>query len=513
MSNSFASVQAYKSRVDDFIKQHSQAIGTVDIEWCLTAWNFEQDMSAENQAAHEAAVGKHARLRQSFSANAEAVELLDNELFNGLGLIERRALSQIERFYRGFEPAKTVQVDKTGKELLSSRECALLRLRRDFTCAELAAGPAVGASDTFANLMLEVVRLRNQIARSSGYADYYRMMVGSDQDYEMMRSHTADLRVALNAIFERSIERKLLTGRGLQVAVVDCFSKDCKSAYSVLTRTAELLGMPQRIFEQVIAKSDLHPREHKKSLSALWCIDAPFDIRASLNFPIASEDVKPADIQIELLHEIIGHGFDVACIRPDLPSVLRKRDSFATEVVAMLMERLVYEPRWLRLVGGLDKRTIKQHSRELMASEFESTLMRVRTQIMLVQFEVEMYANPEQDLDILYQQLMREYLGRKKLNARDSAPGAWSLQNSHFLEAPCYCHNYALGTAWVLQIREALRRKFGSFASRRVGPYLAKTRSLGLLYSRNEQLTQLAGEPFDCNVIVRSLEDMLLTLG
>jgi hypothetical protein len=503
------SISHYQKRVEQFIDARGGAIRNSERESHLASWDFYLHMCEENQARATAATNNHLRMGEDASVYAELCELMSSTYFNALDLVSRRALEVMKVFFSANQPvAGKDGEDVRLREELEARKTELSRLMNTVSSDELIAGTANGVSKPFAELLLGVVIQRNELARLRGHSDYYRMRMSDEEgDYSQMRRHIDELKVALDVLHEQFQRLPQLEDEADKFSLTK-LSGDRKRPESVLVRTGQLLGLSTSSLENILAASDIHPRAKKNGHYFLFPVDAPHDVRAFLNVSKDAEQISATQIQYQMLHEIVGHGVDFASLRVDLPAILRDHKAFSTEVMAMLAQRLPYEVRWLKFVGGLDAKTTKKVQHQLQREEFESTLNSMRYQILIVEFEALMYENPTQDLDALFKKLNVWYHGYEIANDR-YAQGYWSLFIPHFVEYPAYYHNYLLGTAWAMQVREAMRRKFGSFASRRVGPYLAKRRCNGLLYTPEEQLVQISGEPFSCNAVIQSMTRLL----
>jgi peptidyl-dipeptidase A len=122
------------------------------------------------------------------------------------------------------------------------------------------------------------------------------------------------------------------------------------------------------------------------------------------------------------------------------------------------------------------------------------------TQVML-RFEREMYANPDQDLNKLWWKLKRRYQG---LNPPDDMSGADFGAKMHVVGAPVYYHNYMLGDLFACQVHDYVTRKIlgGSdphktcfFGSKKAGDYMREQIfAPGNLYHWQELIERATGE-------------------
>src|SRR5207248_6626484 len=76
-------------------------------------------------------------------------------------------------------------------------------------------------------------------------------------------------------------------------------------------------------------------------------------------------------------------------------------------------------------------------------------------QVML-RFEKELYANPNQDLNRLWWDLVERYQMVKRPEGRNAPDYASKI---HIVVAPAYYHNYALGELFASQVHHAMCKK------------------------------------------------------
>jgi hypothetical protein len=504
-----AALKSYQNRVERFVQFRGGAVREAERDGNLAQWHFYQNMCEENEKQVTEAVNKYTQMGQDQAVYAELCELMVDGNFSSLDFVYRRALEVLKVFFAVNMPVEGGDgKDVKLREHLAARKAELSRLLNTSDEDELLAGTAAGVDKPFAESLLEVVIQRNELAVLRGYSNYYHMCMGDEEtDYHQMRRQLNELKTALDYLFQQVKSLPKIKDKEEPFSLTN-ISGALKRPENILSRTGEVLGLSASSLQAILAASDIYPREKKNEHYFLFTIDSPNDVRALLNIPEDAEKIEAFHIQYQMLHEIVGHGIDYVGIRADLPSVLRSHKPFSTEVMALLAEKLPQEPRWLKAVCGVDARTIKKLQAKSARKELQSTLKSMRNSIVMVEFEMLMYENPTQDLDALFHKLMTWYYGYK-IKDDFYARGYWSVYIPHYVQNPAYCHNYLLGKAWVMQVRAALRQKFGSIVSRRVGPYLAKRRRNGLLYTPEEQLVQITGEAFNCEAVIQPLTQML----
>jgi peptidyl-dipeptidase A len=129
-------------------------------------------------------------------------------------------------------------------------------------------------------------------------------------------------------------------------------------------------------------------------------------------------------------------------------------------------------------------------------------LIFARWAMVMYEFEKQLYANPEQDLNSLWWQIVEKYQLVRRPPGRDKSDWAAKI---HFTIAPCYYHNYVLGELLGSQlhhylVRKVLRLKSDEDVSYvgqvKVGDFLRKkVFEAADIYHWNEMIKRATGEP------------------
>jgi len=244
----------------------------------------------------------------------------------------------------------------------------------------------------------------------------------------------------------------------------------------------------------MIAQSDLYEKPGKNQHAYCIDIDNQGDVRVLCN-------LKPnASWMGTMLHEF-GHACYDKYIDPQLPFSLRNpAHIFTTEAIAMFFGRMSSNAQFLvdmQLTDVDDARTVANESFKVLRLE---QLTFSRWAQVMYRFEKALYANPNQDLNTLWWDLVEKYQMIRRPNHRNQPDWASKI---HIATSPCYYHNYLLGellasqfnhyiTAHVLKSGDTNQSYFGKPAA---GDYL-KTFVFkpGSRYSWNEMIEKATGE-------------------
>ncbi len=213
--------------------------------------------------------------------------------------------------------------------------------------------------------------------------------------------------------------------------------------------TFRALGLP---VDESLKHSDLDPRPGKCQHAFCLAVDRERDVRVLAN-------VEPVAYWAgTMLHEF-GHAAYDLYVDPALPFLLRcPAHPLTTEAVAMLIGRLVYDPEWLAADAGFEKERLEELVPALVETRQAGRWVLARWCITLIQFERELYANPDGDLDSRWWDLVERYQEIRRPPAR-SAPD-WAAK-IHLSTTPVYYQNYLIGEALAAQLERTIRERTG----------------------------------------------------
>jgi len=253
------------------------------------------------------------------------------------------------------------------------------------------------------------------------------------------------------------------------------------------------IGLPA---DSILEKSDLYEREGKNPHGFCTDIDRRGDVRVLCN-------LKNNEYWMEtMLHEL-GHAVYDKYHDPQVPFLLREpAHIFTTEAVAMFFGRLSRNPAWMQQTLDLSD---QQRTEIEKVSDKYAQLKQIifaRWAMVMYDFEKQLYANPDQDLNSLWWQIVEKYQLVKKPPHRNQPDWAAKI---HFTIAPCYYHNYLLGELLASQLHHHIAgsvlklqvdEEVGYVGQKKVGEFLTKkVFKPGAMYHWDEMIEQATGEP------------------
>ena len=410
--------------------------------------------------------------------------------------------------FRGTIEEKKV-TDNEIKEILKTQTDS--RKREQAWLASKQVGPVV-ASD-----LVQLVNLRNQAARKLGFDNYHTLsLTMAEQDVKELDRIFNELYELTNKPFARlkaELDQILAAKYGVAPADLmpwyyhdpffqespmvyqldlDAYYKD-KDVKQLAAGFYTGIGLP---VASILERSDLYEKEGKNPHAFCTDIDREGDVRILCN-------LKNNETWMEtILHEL-GHGVYDKYQDQQVPFLLRTpAHIFTTEGIAMFFGRLSRNPVWMQQVLDLSD---QQRAEIEKVSDKYAQLKQIifaRWAMVMYDFEKQLYANPDQDLNSLWWQMVEKYQLVKRPPARNEPDWAAKI---HFTVAPCYYHNYLLGELFASQLHHHIvgsilnlesDQQFGYVGQKKVGRFLTKkVFRPGAVYHWNKMIERATGEP------------------
>lgn len=373
------------------------------------------------------------------------------------------------------------------------------------------------AGAVVADNIIRLVKLRNEAAQKLGFDNFHTLsLTTAEQDvkeldrifgelYELTNEPFAELKADLDGI--------LADKYGVAVTELmpwhyhDPFFQESPMVYNldldayyegknvkeVAARFYAGIGLP---VEAILANSDLYEREGKNPHAFCTDIDREGDVRILCN-------LKNNETWMEtILHEL-GHGIYDKYHDQEVPFLLREpAHIFTTEAIAMFFGRLSRNPAWMQQMLGLSDR--QRAEIETVSYKYAQLkqLIFARWAMVMYDFEKQLYADPEQDLNQLWWKMVEKYQFVKKPAGRNEPDWAAKI---HFAIAPCYYHNYMLGELLASQLHHHLVHRILKLKSdenvsyvgqKKVGDFLTREIfEVGAVYRWDEMIERATGEP------------------
>jgi peptidyl-dipeptidase A len=469
-----------------FIAEHERAMRPLEYAAALAWWNanvsgksedFKSKEDAQNRLdAALADSTKFARLKALANAKLAPPELarqiqvlyllyLEKQLPPSL-LTEITAKSNaIEKTFNGYR----AQVN--GRTLTDSEVRKVLKESRNSAERKSVWERSKGVGSLVEADLKATLALRNQAARQLGFADYHKLQLHlAEQSQDQVLKLFDELDVLTREPFAKlkaEIDAKLAEQSGVSAGDLRpwhyhdpffqeapaLFAADFDSVYAkadIVKLCRDFyagIGLP---IADVIPRSDLYEKPGKSPHAFCTDIDREGDVRVLAN-------IVPNEYWMgTMLHEL-GHSvYSSKNIPRTLPYVLRTESHIlTTEGIAMLFERFSKDADWLQKMGvsvpdpaTFDRAGARMHRAKLLVFSRWCQVM--------FRFEKELYANPNQDLNTLWWDLVERYQLVHRPDSRNAPDYASKI---HIVNTPAYYHNYLMGELFACQVLDAMKRE------------------------------------------------------
>ncbi|MEM7235178.1 MAG: M2 family metallopeptidase [Planctomycetota bacterium] len=408
-----------------------------------------------------------------------------------------------------------------GKEVSDNEISEILRKTEDPAAAQAAWEAAKQIGPRVSERVLELVALRNEIARKNGYENYQVMSLElSELEPESLFQLLGELERDTEAPFaeiKAELDGELAAKFGIEPSELrpchygDPFFQSAPQTGGVdLDRfydgknlealTKEFFDGVDMEIEDILKRSDLYEREGKCQHAFCIHLDRREDVRVLCNN-------RPTEYWMgTMLHEF-GHAVYDKYLGGSLPELLREpAHILSTEAIAMLFGRLSREKEFLVEIAGAEESDAESVAAAAREELRRNEIIFVRWALVVVHFERELYKNPQRDLDTLWWDLVERFQHLKRPEGR-SAPD-WATK-IHIATVPVYYQNYILGDLMASQLlhhmlEQVLGGKPSVTGERAIGSYLTeKIFEPGNRSSWNELLEDATGEKLSARHFIR----------
>lgn len=522
-----------QNELEGFIEAHVEKIKPLQKERNLAAWNAATTGKSED---YNKASSSTLKIRQIYGNPREFAFLEDvrksgkvsnailarqsDLLYNRYleNQIEPELLKQIVDLSSEIERTFSTYRGKIeGQEVTGNEIRKVLKTQTDSIKRKRAWLASKQVGTVVAEDVIRLVKLRNQAARNLKFDNFHTLsLVAVEQDVKELDRIFDELYELTNEPFARlkaDLDRILATKYDVAVADLmpwhyhDPFFQETPMVYDLDLDTyyedKDIKELAARFYagidlpvESILANSDLYEREGKNPHAFCEDMDRQGDVRILCN-------IKNDEYWMEVtLHEL-GHGVYFKYYNPKMPYLLREQAHiFTTEAIAMFFGRLSRHPVWMQQMLDLsDQQRLEIEKVSDIYAQLKQLIF-ARWAMVMYNFEKQLYANPDQDLNALWWRLVEKYQFVKKPQGRDNPDWAAKI---HVPLYPCYYHNYLLGELLASQLHNHIVHKVLKLKSdenvsyvgqRKVGDFLRKkVFEVGAVYHWNKMIERATGEP------------------
>ncbi len=521
-----------EKKLSEFIEQHIKRVEPLEIQYEQAYW---EGATTGNKEAFEQQSELELKMRRIYQ-NTDEFALLKSLKQSGR-VKDAKLIRQLDKLYYAYLKnqiegnllKRIVELDNEirntynnyrgsieGQKVAMSEIYTIMTTEKDSRKRELAWRASKEVGNVIFDDLIQLVRLRNEAARSIGFDNYHTLSIVTgeqsieqlDQIFDELDELTAEPFAQMKA----ELDKILADSYGIEVSEFrpwhyhDPFFQRSPLVYELnlddYYAKADVKQIARRYYagvalsaDDILARSDLYDREGKYPHAFGQAMDRHGNARVLCNLQNTERWMET------ILHEL-GHALYSKYHDQNEPYLLREpAHSFTTEAVAMFFGRLSRNANWMKEMLELteqQRNEINEVSRKYL--QFQQILF-ARWVLVMYNFEKQLYANPEQDLNSLWWDLVEKY----QLVKRPPGPvdSGWASK-LHFATAPCYYHNYMLGELLASQWHHYLVHnifRLGSDESvsyvgdKRIGKYFREeVLEPGAVYHWDEMIRRSTGE-------------------
>ena len=540
---------------DKFCKE----LERVSINLEKSCWDFYTNSTAENLKRYEEAQDEYSKVFQNrdwynkfLAINKDELskheqkqlkELLkefDEELNTGEELKAlRKKENEIAQKYNSYIP----KID--GKEVSKPEIFKIMQTETNPDLRKKAYDAKIKGADLIAEDMIEFVKMRNEYAKNKGYGTYfeYKLKEDYDVDLDFLNKLIDEVYTNASGKIKEILEKKqkelkeffgveklenyhygLLLNNNPEKGVnkiLEASSQatppDEKGVNKILEASSQATPPDEKGINEVLINQDI------VSISKTMYKNMGYDIdklekegkitldlfarkgKNTHGFCFGVEAGKDSRILANLINNVtsldtlnheLGHCVYDLGISTELPFLDRRASSPAvTEAVAMMMGDII------KTENVLDKIVPNELLERFKMTHKEDEASFVAKSLLIIDFEREIYTNPEQNPAELWNNLNKKYLNRE--NELDNE---WA-SIPHYLSHPAYYQNYFRANLMKVQIYNYLKSVLGNITeNNKSAEFMDKNIfELGASVEEYDLIKQLTGEEFSAKEFCNNL--------
>lgn len=367
----------------------------------------------------------------------------------------------------------------------------------------------IKGADLIAEDMIEFVKMRNEYAKNKGYGTYfeYKLKEDYDVDLDFLNKLIDEVYTNASGKIKEILEKK-------QKELKEFFGVEKLEPYhygllldnnpekgvNIVLSNQNIVSISKTMYKNMgydiekLEKEgkitlDLFARKGKNTHGFCFGVEAGKDSRILANL---INNVTSLDT---LNHEL-GHCVYDLGISTELPFLDRRASSPAvTEAIAMMMGDII------KIENVLDKIVPDELLERFKMTHKEDEASFVAKSLLIIDFEREIYTNPEQNPAELWQNLSKKYLNRE--NEQDNE---WA-SIPHYLSHPAYYQNYFRANLMKVQIYNYLKSVLGNITeNNKSAEFMDKNIfRYGASIEEYELIKQLTGNEFSASYFCEEL--------
>ena len=397
-----------------------------------------------------------------------------------------------------------------GKEVSKTELTKILQTDDNAELRKKAYNARIAGGDLIAEDLIDFVKMRNEYAKTKGFENYF--------DYKLKESYDVDsvfLDKILAEVYSKAeVKIKEVQSKKIQ-ELKEHFGTDVLEGYhygllldsnpekevNKILENQDVETLSKKIYSKMgydIDKMvecgkltlDLYPRKGKNTHGFCFGVEAGKDSRILANL---TNNV----ISLDTLNHELGHCVYDLGISTKLQFFDKAPSSSAfTEAIAMMTGDII---KTEDVLSDIIPDDVFQKFKQ---SHIEDEASFVAKSLLIIDFERELYKNPEINPAQLWQKLRKKYLMRN-----DKADNEWATI-PHYLSHPAYYQNYFRAAIMKAQVYSYLKSVLGNLTeNNRSAKFMDENIfSVGASVEEYDLIRQLTGKDFSVDDFVSSIQ-------
>lgn len=455
-----------------------QKLEKISIDLEKKCWDFYINSTPENMQKYENAQDEYSKLfrdenmyqkfkkidKNSLEKHEQKqlknlLKEFDEELNTGEELKKlRQKENEIAKKFNSYIP----KID--DKEVSKTEITKILQTEENPQIREKAYLARIKGGDLIADDLIEFVKMRNSYAKTKGYENYFEYKL--KEDYEVENEFLNKL---IDDVYSKLKDKISEIQTKKQNDLKEFFNTDTLKSFhyglllknnpekdvNEILKNHDITEISKNMYKNMgynvdeMIKSgrltlDLFPRKGKNTHGFCFGVEAGKDSRILAN-------LMNNAVSLDTLNHEMGHCVYDLGISTELPFLDKQAASPAvTEAIAMMMGDIIKKENVLSNIIPDD-----------LLEKFKGTLKEdealfISKSLLIIDFERQLYENPEQDIPKLWNDLRKKYLNRDS-----EIDNEWATI-PHYLSHPAYYQNYFRANLMKAQIYNYLKSKLGN---------------------------------------------------
>lgn len=526
----FKSTEIKKVTMDRFINlrdSFAKKLKPIALNMYISEWNFYINSTKENFEILSKTRDKYVEIWQNKTFYNKFLKIKDIDLNKN----ERKQLKYIlknfeEELNTGDDLNKLTDKENKiakkynsyipkidGKKTTKAEINKILETESNPEIRKKAYEASIQGGDLIAKDLQELVKKRNKYAKKQGYSNFFEYKLKDDfevdlkeledlldnvynKSKDLIKIKLTETKKELSEFFGiseedlKSYHYGFLTENNPEKKVND-FIKTKEQIVDIAKKTYQGMGYDiENLEKNGNLTLDLFPRENKNTHGFCFGIESGKDARILANLTNNSKSLDTLNHELGHCIYTLNHSQDLSFFDKDEYPVM-------TEAVAMMMQDL--QKRENILNNLVDSNILEKYKKTFINDEVKFIVKALT----LINFEKEMYKNPDQDLKKLWHDMKVKYQMRSE---KEDLDNGWAII-PHFLSHPAYYQNYFRATIIKAQMYNYLTSKLGNLTE---NPNTAKVLKEELLQygkslEENELIENMTGKKLSVDDFINSL--------